>query len=393
MNDIAVISFPDLNHLPSLILGDLTGKEGSNRAPIGNCQIEADSDFAAVNTWLLEYKDSPSTYRVYQKEVERLLLWCVYQHKKPLSSLKRDDFECYIEFLKNPQPRALWCGSKGGRGQTRGSAKWKPFTSPLNAGSLTTAITIINSMMTYLVDAGYLQANPLRLLRKARRQPHFEERKLDVQARILEKEEWQAMLQTLQDLPEEGPHDKDEKYRLRFIVGMLFFLGLRVGELTTHTWQAFRQIEGQWWFIVKGKGNKWGKIPINQNLFDIATQFRAHLRLPPIPQVSDNFPLVCSWRSTKGLTARYINYLLKDLALRTAQTHFKDDLAKQAKLAQFSAHWLRHLSATLQDRAGVKFSHIRANLRHESDETTRLYVHAEDALRHADMEKIEWDIG
>lgn len=380
--------FPTVTQLPAELPAFLAGTQGSNRAPQSQCQIAAENDFQAVQTWLAEYNNSPATFRVYQKEGERLLLWCLYQHKKPLSDLKRDDFECYIEFLKNPQPREVWCGTKGGRGQVRGSPNWKPFTSPLQAKSLSTSITIINSLMTYLVDASYLQANPLRLLKKAKRQPHFEARQLEVQARVLSETEWQAMLATLKALPEELPHDKDEKYRLRFIVAMLFFLGLRVGELTTHTWAAFRQIDNCWWFIVQGKGKKWGKIPVNSQLLDIVIQFRQHLRLPALPQAEEHFPLVPSWRSREGLTARYINYLLKSLAIKTAKLHFEGDKATQDKLKKFSAHWLRHLSATMQDRAGVQFGHIRANLRHESDETTRLYVHAEDKQRHEDIHKI-----
>ncbi|MBY0545246.1 MAG: hypothetical protein K2Q14_06850, partial [Gammaproteobacteria bacterium] len=121
---------------------------------------------------------------------------------------------------------------------------------------------------------------------------------------------------------------------------------------------------------------------------EIVMQFRTHLRLNPLPETGNNFPLIPSWRSSQGLTARHINYLLKELALKTVETHFSEHPAKQAKLKKFSAHWLRHLSATLQDRAGVHFSHIRANLRHEKEDTTRLYVHLDDKKRFEEMNKI-----
>ena len=42
----------------------------------------------------------------------------------------------------------------------------------------------------------------------------------------------------------------------------------------------------------------------------------------------------------------------------------------------------------MQDRAGIKFGHIRANLRHENDETTRIYVHAEDIERFEAIQKL-----
>jgi len=38
-------------------------------------------------------------------------------------------------------------------------------------------------------------------------------------------------------------------------------------------------------------------------------------------------------------------------------------------------------------RAGISFKHIRANLRHENDETTR-YVHAVDDERYDDIQKL-----
>jgi len=62
---------------------------------------------------------------------------------------------------------------------------------------------------------------------------------------------------------------------------------------------------------------------------------------------------------------------------------------KASKLRKFSAHWLRHLSASMQDRVGIQFKHIRANHRHENDETTRRYVHSIDNERHQDMQKLK----
>lgn len=79
---------------------------------------------------------------------------------------------------------------------------------------------------------------------------------------------------------------------------------------------------------------------------------------------------------------------LKKLAHETAKK-FEGNAEKITKLKKFSAHWLRHLSASMQDRAGIKFKHIRANHRHESDETTRRYVHAIDKERHHDMQKLK----
>ena len=55
---------------------------------------------------------------------------------KPLSSLNRQDFEGYLNFLADPQPAQLWCGPKA----DRRTEKWRPFVGPLSESAVLTAI-------------------------------------------------------------------------------------------------------------------------------------------------------------------------------------------------------------------------------------------------------------
>lgn len=360
--------------------------KGVNRAPLELCQIEALTDVEAIEAWLREYNHTLNTQRIYRKEGERLLLWCVFNQKKSLTELKRDDFEVYVHFLADPQPRHLWCGKSGGRNNIRGSTQWRPFTRPLKSKSIRNTLTILNSLFSFLVDAGFLITNPLKLMRRLQQQEgSLEERALLVQERILEPEEWQAMIETLESMPENSSEEVNDKKRLRLIVYMLFFLGLRVGELCSHSWSAFRKIENNWWFIVRGKGNKLGKIPVNGVLWCQVLDFRMHCGLCPVPKEEESAPIIPSWRSDNGLQARQVNKVLKDLAILTAEK-FKDNPRKINKLKGFSAHWLRHLSATMQEHAGIGESHIMANMRHENMITTRLYIHKDEMERHDKMQ-------
>ena len=120
----------------------LDGSIGSNRAELYLCQISAKNDLEAVHCWLNEYKNRETTYRSYQKEAERLLLWCVNQRQKPLSSLTREDLEVYFEFLSDPKPRHLWCAERGKRENRRGQLGWRPFIGPLNVSAKKNAISI-----------------------------------------------------------------------------------------------------------------------------------------------------------------------------------------------------------------------------------------------------------
>lgn len=351
-------------------------------------RIKAINDQEALNCWLNEYKTSPATFRTYQKEAERFLLWLVIQQKKGFRTLARTDIDAYQQFMSNPQPQEIWCG-KNGRGKKRGDEHWRPFVGPLSVTARQVALSAIDSMLRYLVDAAYIPFNPFILMRKK----NFTETPATnttfaIQARILNIDEWHAMLDTLDEYPENSQEEKNEKERLYFLIAILYCLGLRINELVTHGWESFQKIEDRWWFYVVGKGNKLARIPVNDELLRAIIRYRAHLNKRPFPESGESGPLIVSLISKRAITARYINKILKNLAEETAKK-FTNQPERAKKLKKFSAHWLRHLSASMQDHAGIAFKHIRANHRHENDETTRHYVHAFDNERHAEMDKLK----
>ena len=214
----------------------LDGSHGVNRAELHLCQIRAGNDYEAIQCWLKEYQHKSTTHRTYQKEADRLLLWCIYQQKKPLSGLDKDDLTAYFHFLSDPQPAEFWCAPSGGRGKKRGNGNWRPFAGPLNPRTKGTAIAVIGSLFDYLARACYIKFNPLTIMRKQTLSSKMDiEQKFRVQSRILEIDEWYAILDTLDALPEHTDREKEEKERLQFLVAILYFLGLRIGELANHT--------------------------------------------------------------------------------------------------------------------------------------------------------------
>jgi integrase len=310
----------------------------------------------------------------------------VLERQKPLSSLTRADFDAYAQFLANPQPKERWCAPKGA---LRGSANWRPFTGPLSPSAIATTFAILDSLMRYLVQSHYLQFNPLSLIRrKVSHQSKVEWYRLNGIERILEDDEWQALLDTLQALPEESARERDEKARLRFMIAMLYLLGLRIDELANHSWSSFRLISQRWWFYLVGKGDKGGKIPVNDALLDEVKRYRAHFLKSPLPEAHETQPLILSWQHNQGLKTRHMSQLLKRLA-SLAALRFEAGSAKAQKLQRFSPHWLRHLSASMQDRQGIRFTHIKANLRHASDDTTRRYVHSHEDERHEELNRLK----
>jgi integrase len=198
-------------------------------------------------------------------------------------------------------------------------------------------------------------------------------------------DEWQAMLETMDNYPEETYEQQCEKERLKFLVTILFCLGLRVSELVEHHWNAFRKHQELWWFYLVGKGGKPARIPVNDDLLRAIIRYRSFLRLKPLPESSDESALIPSLQNGTAITARQINVIVKKLALATVKS-FPFSEEKQKKLKKFSVHWFRHLSATWQSKLGVQY--IQQNMRHSKKETTNVYLHL-DEERHRDMQKLK----
>ena len=68
-------------------------------------------------------------------------------------------------FLADPQPENRWVSTSGCK-RPRSDPDWPPFNGPLSPASQGQAQVILNSMFTWVVDAGYLRRNPMALLRQ-----------------------------------------------------------------------------------------------------------------------------------------------------------------------------------------------------------------------------------
>lgn len=369
------------------------GHDGDNRADRARLQIAAETDADAIHCFLAEYDRSPGTLRVYQRECERLLLWSLVDCGKPLSSLNRQDFEGYLNFLADPQPAALWCGPKA----DRATDQWRPFVGPLSDSAVLTAMAAINSLMRYLVDAGYLAGNPLGLIRQRRR-------KLAAQAagpiqsvvatdevekieRFLDEQMWQAVTQAIERMPRNSPAETDEYERARFIVALLYMLAPRAGELESHRMNSFREERGRWWWHVVGKGGKKAKVPVADDMLQALVRYRKHLGLSAVPKRSDTTPLLVSLKDRSPITARRLNQILKVVFAQAAELLPPDAEHKREKLRAASAHWGRHTGITAKLDSGIGERYVQKDARHSDARTTRRYIHEEEERWHDEAQK------
>ncbi|MGI9214776.1 MAG: hypothetical protein ACR2HS_03770, partial [Gammaproteobacteria bacterium] len=208
-----------------------------------DCYILAENDVEAIKVWVQQFKDTSTTQRAYQKEAERLLLWCTFEKGLVLADLKAEHFEEYFNFLQNPPNN--WLGSKKELRAERYSIKWRPLVAPLKKASLLFAVRVVSCLMNYLVEAKYLKSNPIKLIKKYReRTIDLEEQKYKIWARMLEADEWEAVQETLQNLPENISKEQRYKTRAQLLFALLYLLGLRILEVAQAIWGSFRKLNG-----------------------------------------------------------------------------------------------------------------------------------------------------
>ncbi len=347
---------PDL-HAGMLIPPSLDGGSGLNRAPPSvPRQIRADSDVAAIGLWLAEFATSPHTFRSYRKEAERLLRWSIGDRGKAISSLMREDVLAYEQFLATP--------AADGR--------------MLSAASQRQALGIISGLFSYLVNGGYLAANPWTLRRRnGRRRQRTVERFLDHAA-------WEDVLAAIDAWPVEQARERQHAERGRFVLRFLYYTALRASEAANAKVSDFVLRRGRWWLRVVGKGQVAGDVPVGASLMDDYGRYRRFHGLPVTPAPTDDSPVILSiaGRGDRALTSTSVYLIVKEAFSRVADAIDATEPARAALLRRASTHWLRHTAATHQADAGTDLRHIQRNLRHASIDTTAIYLHAEEDERH-----------
>lgn len=344
--------------------------------------IHANSDVEAIRTWLSEFKQSKNTFISYRQTAERFILWCLSNGIK-FNQLKREDVKAYEEFLQDPTPAEFWCG----QAKPREHDDWKPFVRGLSPSSIRLNLQILSTMYTYFIQSGYLLSNPFVLNKN--KVNLVVNKGVD---RYLTHKEWGYILSYIESLPKATVIEQHNYERVRWIFSLLYLTGCRRSEIANARMSDFLNRHDNWWLRVIGKGNKYGEIPVTNELLIALINYRRFLKLTDYPNVTEyNIPLVCSIKSTQGkympLSDSMLYKIIKEICKSAAQEVKKTDPAAAFVIEQVSTHWLRHTSATHQVDAGIDIRVVKENLRHSMLETTMKYQHTEADSRHLETNK------
>jgi site-specific recombinase XerD len=343
--------------------------------------IRANNDIDAIKTWLFEYKSRYNTFTSYRQTSERFLLWCM-QNNLNLKIIKREDIQDYQDFLLAPTPHDFWCG----KSLPRSHSDWKPFVKGLSNSSIKLNIQILTTMYEYLVQSGYLINNPFNLIKL--KSNMIINKGID---RYLTHKEWNYIVDAIERYPRNNK-DQEAKYqRIKWIFSLLYLTGCRRSEIINSKMSDFINKRNNWWLRVVGKGNKYGEIPVTNELLKNLIDYRRHLNLPDFPSaIENNVPLITNLKNKKSIqpiSDSMLYKLIKIACLQIANDLKHIDPSSAFIIEKVSTHWLRHTSATHQVDAGIDIRVVKENLRHSMLETTMKYQHTEAEARHIETNK------
>ncbi len=334
----------------------------------------------AIYKFLLEYRDSSETLKLYIKELERLILWGqINNNNLDILKITREHIVKYQQFLENPLPKDLWCGSKVPKLLNNGmvNQKWKPFYKNLSGASIKKSSKIVDSFFNYLVQINLLPGNPLAINRR-RNKTNATSKIVD---RYLELDEINYVLEALSKYKEQSK-DNLQILRAKYIILLLFYTGLRISEAAKHTMGNFILRENNWFLSIIGKGKKYREIPIPDELLDILSDFRKNIGLSYLPEFKETIPIIPNVDLKNHLTTRRVDQILKWAFNIGAQYIELQHPHKASKLKLASAHWLRHSYVTYLLNSGAPLKVAQENAGHSDIGTTMLYRHVNQVDRH-----------
>lgn len=364
-------------------------------------------DYLSAIRFLLSYDANAGTFNAYRRDVERLLQWAWRVRKTSIHTLSREDFVEFFKFVQNPP--VSWISTKNvARFRVKNSARvqnveWRPFVLAISKSefqlgkehkkadytpshaSIRANFKILSSFYDYLTEESYVEFNPIAQIRQKskfiRRESGYNEVK-----RISELQ-WSYVLETAHTMADKDPEIHE---RTLFIISTLFLMYLRISELVADERAApvmgdfKRDQDGNWWFHVTGKGNKYRTVTVSDAMLGALKRYRQSRNMTPLPEHSDSEPLVAKTRGKGPITSSRMIRKIVQSCFDKAYQKMRDELSKEdaEELLAATVHWLRHTGISEDVKVRPR-DHVRDDAGHGSMATTDLYIESNRRERHA----------
>ena len=378
----------------------LSGQQGENRNQTFPL-ISARNDLEAIEAYLYKYRGQEKTRRAYQKELERFLLWCIYECRMPMSSVLVGECEVYKDFLADPASE--WIGRK----TVRMSKDWRPFSGKLSPPSQRYAVQAIRSFFEWLVRVRYLAGNPWVAVADPRVAQEINAIQIE---KALSGDLWVKLVNILDARSSESEETHRARYKLRgagakmklaaqfrLVRAALLLLGdggLRREEAATALRSRLKPVPNTpdlWELDVLGKRNKWrtvflptrAAVAIEAHWQDrgedftfgmVETPLLSPIAIPKTKTSDDKF----GNGESAGFTPDGLYGSIKSVLSRIANDDELDlDEWERNTFRTAGPHAFRHTFGTQAAAGNVPLDVLQKVLGHASLQTTTIYVQAE----------------
>jgi site-specific recombinase XerD len=226
-------------------------------------------------------------------------------------------------------------------------------------------VAVCCTFFQYAISNGLTEINPFMAVKA---NPIYQQHQAsNVESRSLTQIQWLYVIETAEIMAAEDPRHE----RTLFLVATLFALYLRVSDLAGRgptMGDIRRDTRGNWWFHVRNSNGEEEKISLRDEYVQAyLTRYRLYIKLPPLPSIGEQTPLISTLKGRAGLSDRHIRLLLQDVfdraLARMAQEGWDDEKIDQLRSA--SLHWLRYTSAKI-DASHRNVWDLQADLRLKS---------------------------
>jgi len=285
-------------------------------------QQVASNDRQVAENFMFRYESNPETFRLYRREVERLLLWMNCVAQRTLKTLTLRDLQSYKPYFLNEDKQA--------------PIKNRLLQSTLSENSVNLSLRVINSFFSYLMESHYIDDNPMYGIAM---QSNRSDGDALQPAHHLDALQFSFILQEVEKLPYETEKQQAEAERLRFLLSLFQFIGAGISYLEQATHHAFVHLSDKWWFNYTARAGNEFCIEVNDHMLNALTRFRRFHGLTPLPSEDETeIPLLPnlyigenakSGRKT-GITARRVRQLIKTLFLKAMVSMEEDGFEEKA---------------------------------------------------------------
>lgn len=345
----------------------------------GTFEHLADDEIREVALFLkLKGRRSTDTLRRYTSEIEKFLVFLrVAQHHVINEWVLMEYQECLLEPTDEIETQSI---------VTFNSVTPETADQYLN---------VIRSFSQYLTDKNLLSYNP------AKQVPGIGIKEKDALSppKCFSNTQWPAVLDTLTNLPERTPGQRNRKARLRFCILFSYATGMRVSEAAKHTHTHVIQRSNRWTLKIIGKGMRARSLSLEEPDtigIEELTRYRIFLGLCPTPN-QESLPLLPKLKPVRiGYRGpkKGIHINASAISRTTWEEQFKsflrndvmtylygnnDILREEAfghEWAHLTPHSLRHTRITHLVEQGHNLFWIQQFAGHENLDTTRRYFHS-----------------